>query len=87
LSILVEYATFKSKRWEYIVQGRPTLLVHHGKIIRHNLDRERLNVRELKTILRRQGIHDLDDVAEAILESDGYVSVTKKSEAEHANGD
>ncbi|MCE5313933.1 MAG: YetF domain-containing protein [Armatimonadota bacterium] len=87
LSILVEYATFKSKRWEYIVQGRPTLLVHHGKIIRHNLDRERLNVRELKTILRRQGIHDLDEVAEAILESDGYVSVTKKSEAEHANGD
>ncbi|MEN6356856.1 MAG: YetF domain-containing protein [Armatimonadota bacterium] len=80
LSIFMEYATFKSKRFENLIQGRPTLLIHHGKMIEHNLDKERLSPSELKTILRRQGIHDIHEVAEAILESDGYVSVTKYSD-------
>jgi uncharacterized membrane protein YcaP (DUF421 family) len=80
LSIFMEYATFRSKRFENLIQGRPTLLIHHGKMIEHNLDRERLSPSELKAILRRQGIHDIHEVAEAILESDGYVSVTKCSD-------
>src|SRR5438876_9199441 len=80
LSRLFQYATFRSRRFEQLVQGRPTLLIHHGKILRQNLIRELLNVRELKTILRRQGIHNLDEVEEAVLESDGFVSVTRKGE-------
>jgi uncharacterized membrane protein YcaP (DUF421 family) len=74
LSIGMEYITFKSKRWENILQGRPTLLVHHGQLIDRNLESERLSTRELLTLLRRQGIHNLSEVAEAILESDGYTA-------------
>ncbi|MDH7603142.1 MAG: DUF421 domain-containing protein [Armatimonadota bacterium] len=81
LSIAVEYLTYKSKKAEVIIQGRPTLLVHRGHIIRRNLDKERLSVRELRVLLRKQGVHDLDDVEEAVLESNGFVSVTRKSEA------
>ncbi|MCE5199740.1 MAG: YetF domain-containing protein [Armatimonadota bacterium] len=83
LSILIEYTTYKSKRWENIVQGRPRLLIHHGEILYRNLEKERLSVRELKTVLRRQGIHDVSEVHEAILESDGFVSVTKNSDLTH----
>lgn len=82
-SVFVEWLTYRSRRWETIIQGRPTLLIHRGEILQHNLEKERLNVRELKAILRRQGIHDINEVAEAILESDGYVSVTKQSELNH----
>ena len=39
LSVFVAWLTYKSKRWEIIIQGRPTLLVHHGKILHKNLDR------------------------------------------------
>jgi len=81
LSILVAYLTYRSKKWENLIQGTPTLLIHDGRVIRRHMERELLSLRELKTILRRQGIHSLDEVAEAILESDGYVSVTKKSES------
>jgi uncharacterized membrane protein YcaP (DUF421 family) len=42
-----------------------------------------MTVRELKSILRKQGIQDLCDINEAILESDGYVSVIKKEECEN----
>lgn len=83
LSVLMEYATYKSKRLENLLQGRPTLLVHDGRILHRNLEKELLSVHELKAILRRQGIHDIEEIASAILESDGYVSITKKSDIEH----
>ncbi|HTL30126.1 MAG TPA: YetF domain-containing protein [Tepidisphaeraceae bacterium] len=77
-----QYATFKSRKLEQLVQGRPTLLIHKGKILLNHLNRELLTVRELKMILRKQGIHDLAEVCEAILESDGFVSITKMSDVQ-----
>jgi len=82
LSALVAYLSFRSKRIESLFQGSPTVLIHRGKIIRKNLEKEFLNLHELKTYLRKQGIHDFQDIDEAILESDGSLSVTKCSELE-----
>jgi len=83
LSVLVEYATFRSKRIENLVQGNPTLLVHNGRILHRNLQKEMLSIHELAALLRRQGIHHLDEISSAILESDGFVSVTRKSDSGH----
>lgn len=80
LSELVAYLTYRSKLVERLLQGSPTVLIHRGKILQKNMEREFLNVHELKTILRKQGIHHLGEIYEAILESDGSVSVTKFSE-------
>ena len=80
LSYLVEVLTYRSKRIENIIQGRPTLLIHHGKILHSHLRRELLSERELRAVLRRQGVHSLDEIEEAVLESDGYVSIVRKSE-------
>lgn len=80
LSIGVAYVTFKSKKAEYLIQGAPTLLVHNGKVLEKNLNKELLSTHELKAILRRQGIHDLSEVHAAILESSGFISVTKRTE-------
>jgi len=82
LSVMFAYLTYKSKKFENLIQGRPTLLIHNGHILTKNLERELLNVHELNAILRRQGIHDISDIHAAILESDGYISVTKQSERE-----
>jgi uncharacterized membrane protein YcaP (DUF421 family) len=79
-SYLFELLTSRSKRLENLIQGRPTLLIRSGKLLRDNLRRERLSVNELRVILRRQGIHDLRTVDTAILESDGFISVWKKDE-------
>jgi len=85
LSLLVAYLSYKSKNFENIVQGTPTLLVHNGKVLKKNMEREMMSIHELKAILRRQGIDDLNDIHAAILESNGYVSVTKMSEHNHTN--
>jgi uncharacterized membrane protein YcaP (DUF421 family) len=81
LGYLFQYATFRSRKLERLVQGAPTLLIHHGKLLPDNLRHELLSIRELRAMLRKQGIHDLHDVEEAVLESDGFISITKKAEA------
>ncbi len=82
LSELTAYLTYKSKKAEGLLQGHPTLLIHKGQVLHKNLDKEFLNLHELKTLLRKQGIHTLSEIHEAILESDGSVSVTRYSEIE-----
>ncbi len=79
-SRLVDYATFKSKRLERLIEGRPRLLVYRGAALPRNLELERMNLHELQTILRRQGVHDVSEVHEAVLESNGSLSVWRNSE-------
>jgi len=45
MSHLVSWGTFRSRRLERLVQGRPTLLIHRGKILHENLQKELLSVR------------------------------------------
>jgi uncharacterized membrane protein YcaP (DUF421 family) len=80
LSYFFAIITYNSKDWENFVQGRPTLLIHHGLLLKENLRRELLSIRELRVLLRKQGIHDLNEIEEAVLESDGFISIVKKTE-------
>jgi uncharacterized membrane protein YcaP (DUF421 family) len=80
VSYLIEFITYRSKKLENFVQGRPTLLVHKGNVLHDHLRRELLSVRELHVLLRKQGVHGFEEVEEAVLESDGFVSVVRKSE-------
>ena len=81
LSYVFSFITYHSKDWENFVQGSPTLLIHHGRLVHANLRRELLSLRELKVLLRKQGCVDMSEVEEAVLESDGFVSIiTRKNE-------
>ncbi|MFA6666371.1 MAG: YetF domain-containing protein [Armatimonadota bacterium] len=82
-SVSFAYMAYRSKRFENFIQGTPTLLIHNGRLIQKNMEKELMNQRDIKIILRRQGIHEFQDVAEAVLESDGSVSVTRKSDLIH----
>jgi len=80
LSYVFSVLTYASKDWESFIEGRPTLLMHHGKLLPQNLRRELLTMREFKVLMRKQGFHDLNEVEEAVLESDGFISVVRKAE-------
>lgn len=80
LSVLYAYLTYKSPKLESLLQGSPTVLVRDGRVIRKNLNKELISIHELRTMLRRQGIHDINEIAIARLESDGFISVMRKSE-------
>ncbi len=80
LSHLFSYLTYRFRKLEVLVQGRPTLLIHRGQIVHHALQKELLTVTELRHLLRKQGIHELREIQEAVLEPDGFISIVKKSE-------
>jgi uncharacterized membrane protein YcaP (DUF421 family) len=61
-----------------LVASEPTLLLQDGKPIQAHLDRERVDVEELEMAARQHGIAELSEVAAAILEEDGSISIIPK---------
>nr|BDT28924.1 hypothetical protein BHI3_23900 [Bacteriovorax sp. HI3] len=79
MSTLIAYLTYKSKTASHIIEGTPTILIHRGKVVPQNIRKELLSEGELKTLLRKQGFHDIADIDVAILEADGKLSITGKN--------
>ena len=80
LSRLISVASYKSVRMKHLFQGMPTILIHKGATLDKNLEKERITRNEIKTLLRKQGVHSLHDVHTAILETDGSVTVFKNED-------
>jgi uncharacterized membrane protein YcaP (DUF421 family) len=66
-----------NRRFRKFVQGSPTLLVHNGEVISAHMAREHVTVDELQRSLREHGISCIPDVALAVLEVDGSISILK----------
>lgn len=76
-STLISFLTYRSRVCTSIFEGTPTLLIHKGQVIPKNLARELMRESELKTLIRKQGIHDMHEIETAILEADGTLSITR----------
>lgn len=75
INYLLGLLTFKSKKLEDIVEGRPQILVHEGQIFEDIMYDAKLTRQELDSTLRQLGFFDLNDVKLAILENNGKVTV------------
>jgi len=78
LNYLVGLATYKNKRLEALVEGRPEVLIHNGKLFTEVMEREQLTHHELNAALRAAGCTSVEEVHYAILENNGRVSVQAK---------
>ncbi len=74
----IGYITFKSKRLEELIEGRPQVLIHDGKLYEDVLRQQQLTHHELNAALRSEGCACVDDVAFAMLENNGQITVRKK---------
>jgi uncharacterized membrane protein YcaP (DUF421 family) len=72
---LVSYATFRSKKLERAIEGRPQVIIHNGHVYRDVMTREQLTQSELDAALRAAGCGCVDDVHFAVLENNGQISV------------
>src|SRR5512146_110787 len=77
LNYVVAELSGANRRFRKLVQGQPSLLVHNGKTIESHLAREHVSGDELMRALREHGIGSVQDVALAVLEVDGSISVLK----------
>jgi uncharacterized membrane protein YcaP (DUF421 family) len=78
LNYTVGTATYRSKRLERLIEGRPEVLVHNGKIFEDVMARAQLTHHELNAALRRAGCSTFSEVHYAILENNGSISVTAR---------
>lgn len=77
----VGFATFKSKRLEAIIEGRPIMLIHNGRVLEDVLASTQLTHHELDAALRQNGYACIDDVQRAILENNGSITVIPRLHA------
>jgi uncharacterized membrane protein YcaP (DUF421 family) len=75
LNWLVGLATFRSRKLEAIIEGRPQVLIHNGKLFEEVLESSQLTHHELNAALRREGCTCVEEVRSAILENNGTISV------------
>ncbi len=66
------------RRW---VEGTPTLLVLHGKVIPEHMRLEGIDEEALLAALREHGMAEIREVEMAVLEIDGSISVVPVGEA------
>ncbi len=78
LNYLVGLATYRSKKVEALVEGRPEVLIHNGVLFTQVMDRQKLTHHELNAALRAAGCACIQEVHFAILENDGQITVQGK---------
>lgn len=75
LQVIMSWLTVKSKMFAKLISGEPSVVIKNGKIVRSEMEKNRLSRDELLVSLRRSGIKDIKTVKEATLEIDGSLSV------------
>src|SRR5438105_1349025 len=80
LQLGVSYTNFRFPKVRGILDGEPIVVVQDGKPIEKNLNRERVTMDDLASAMRLQQIASLEDVAWAVMETNGAISFVKKSD-------
>jgi uncharacterized membrane protein YcaP (DUF421 family) len=78
LNYAIGFATFRSKRLEAIIEGRPEVLIHNGKLFHDVMAKAQLTPHELDAALRQAGCANINDCHSAILENNGTISVVPR---------
>jgi len=75
INYLVGFATYKSKKIETLIEGRPQILIHHGALYKDMMEKSQITQQELDSALRLAGCSSIKEVQLAILETGGAISV------------
>ncbi|MFD1852102.1 DUF421 domain-containing protein [Oceanobacillus bengalensis] len=75
-----EAITQKFKGSRAFIEGSPAIVIFRGKLIRDTMKKNKLDLDQLQHLLRAKDVFSLKEVEFAILESDGTMSVLKKSD-------
>lgn len=75
INSFVSWLTYRSKTLEAIIEGRPVIIIHDGKIDHAAMRKVHMTTHELEASLRSVGYAGPADVRFAVLENTGKVSV------------
>lgn len=79
LMYFVEFITQKYAKSRGLLEGNPSIVIRNGMIDRKELKKNRIDINELQNLLRQKDVFSIREVEYGILESDGKMTVLKKS--------
>ncbi|MBQ1183904.1 MAG: DUF421 domain-containing protein [Clostridia bacterium] len=85
LEIITSFVAMKSINFRRIIYGRSAVIIENGNIDQKMLKKLRMTVPDLMEVLRNQEVFDLNEVAYAILETNGQMSVLLKPQFQTAS--
>lgn len=83
LEIFLSYVMLKSGKIRRVICGKPVVIIQNGKIIQENMRELRMSIEDLFEQLRQKDAFALQDVAYAIVETNGTLSVIKKADVDY----
>lgn len=78
LEISLSFFSLKSKRARAFLLGRPSILIRNGVLDEGEMRRLRINLDDILEELRKKDIRSVEEVAIALLETDGSISAFPK---------
>ena len=78
--LLVSFGMLKSSRFRKLVCGSPNVVIQRGEILQNEMRRLRITTEDLMEQLRQNGVFYLEDVAWAIIETNGMMNVIRRPE-------
>ncbi len=79
VSVLLSIITHKFPKSRKYINGTPTILLSDGKLYRENFKKASLDLSEFMMMCREMGYFNLSDIAVAIFEHNGKLSILEKS--------
>ena len=79
LEIITSVISMKSLWFRNLLQGRPIFIIRRGKLDQKKLNEMRFTVDDVVDALRQKDIFDLSEVEDAIIETNGSISVLPKA--------
>nr|WP_238482554.1 DUF421 domain-containing protein [Lederbergia galactosidilytica] len=78
--LFFEVLSQKSLKIRLISEDKPSVLIQNGIINREQLKKNRMNLNQLQSLLRQSETFSIREVAYCYLESNGAISILKKSQ-------
>jgi uncharacterized membrane protein YcaP (DUF421 family) len=80
LQYLVAWLSIRSDGFKKLIKSDPKLIFYQGRYLKENIVKERVLEVEILQAARSSGINSMDQVEAVVLETDGRISVIKKSD-------
>ena len=75
--IIVSFLMLKIGKFRQLVCGKPILVIENGKILQEQMRKLRMSTEDLFEQLRQNGVFFLEEVAYAVIETNGMMSVSR----------
>ena len=83
--IAASFFMVKNSRFRKLVAGKPQVVINNGTVDQAQMKRLRMSTEDLSEQLRQMNVFSIQDVAYAIVETNGKLSVMKKPEKDQVS--